>query len=80
MHELVTLVEGKGAKLLAGCGSLKVLVCNCARFQRKDIDHTVDPGRAIPQFFFFLLCGRIAERGGADGTRATATTTSLWTI
>ena len=45
MHELVTLVEGKGARRLAGCVTLKVLVWNCASFQRKYIDHTVDPGR-----------------------------------
>ena len=49
VHELVTLVEGKGARRLAGCVTLKVLVCNCASFQRKYIDHTVDPGRADHQ-------------------------------
>ena len=47
VHELVTLVEGKGARRLAGCVTLKVPVCNCDEsFQRKYIDHTVDPGRA----------------------------------
>ena len=45
MHELVTLVEGKGARRLAGCGTLKVLVCNGEKFRRKYMEHIVDPGR-----------------------------------
>ena len=49
MHELVTLVEGKNVRRLAGCVTLKVLVCKCASFQRKYFDHTVDPGCADHQ-------------------------------
>ena len=49
VHELVTLVEGKNARRLGGCVTLKVLVCSCASFQQKYIDRTVDPGCADHQ-------------------------------
>ncbi len=64
----MTLVEGKSVRRPAWWVTLKVLVCNGESFQRKYMEHIVDPGREDHQE---LGLGRSKKPRALPYTRAT---------